>query len=532
MNLPFGSNVNDGFFQNDGRNGLPINFSVNFPGQYHLSHLSPHANILDLSSSNIETQTTPLSVPSPSLQYTPVSSARPMAPFQDNEIKTQTMASMGYWKKGPDQSSETDGVGISPTATFSQRNMNDSMNGDVGYEKPTSPSQFGFVDIRPDLTPTGTRTHILESFYKERFGSSCLSLRDRLLHEVRRRVRGWPCHICHQRFKRRDYVKQHMKKKHPEFCDRLPYTFYSTPDWSVATPANSLATDDAPLASEFLEGEQGRYPRVFWNGQLNNQVANIFLSSDASPSHGITHQMMSLDHISAGGHNISGGSEIDSLPCLKTGHDNSTSLFACPLYKQYPLQHRRCFALSLRRPKDVKQHIYRSHTQPEFYCAMCSDVFDTATEREAHWRERLCDRLESSVLLEFQGITEDQKRMLNEKSPRDLGVEDQWFQIYAILFPVSEPPRSPYVGNLLEEIVPLLRQKWKTKCYEITAQAVGNLNHHQLGLAMDLFFRTLEGEALGHETVDNSISAAPAQSRMWDGIQREKWSQLSAHPGW
>lgn len=239
------------------------------------------------------------------------------------------MAAMGNWKRGADQYSGSDEGGVPPTETLGERNMTVLM-GDIGYEKPISSSQTGPVDSHPDITPTDTRTHTLEGFSKARLGSSCLSLRDRLLHEVRDRVRGWPCHICHQRFKRRDYVKQHMKKRHPEHCDSLLYTQSSISDRSVATPASSRSIDADPLAFGLLEDEKSRYPMVFWNGQSDDQITNSFQSGNAFPGSGITHQKMSLDLTAPDGRDFSGASENASSPCVKTGHDNSARLFACP----------------------------------------------------------------------------------------------------------------------------------------------------------------------------------------------------------
>ncbi|CAI4217554.1 unnamed protein product [Parascedosporium putredinis] len=47
--------------------------------------------------------------------------------------------------------------------------------------------------------------------------------------------------------------------------------------------------------------------------------------------------------------------------------------FACPFYRHDPFKYTSCLSYSLRRIKDVKQHIYRKHGPPLYYCAPCRD---------------------------------------------------------------------------------------------------------------------------------------------------------------
>lgn len=490
------------------------------------------------------THTTPLSVSGPVAQvkqhalpirdtcgsdiiYTPApSSERETTPLQDKNSRRQDTAATDYWS-GANPFLETDEGGSSPAANFDGRNMTVLMNGDVDHSRPNSPSQVVKVNNYPDLTPDWIWNHVWESSNGESLGNMWESQRKPLLLEPSNQARGYNCPICNQRLKRRDYIKPHVKRKHPECYDGLYCTPRSTPERSIAAPTYCLPNHDDHLTSGLLEGEERPPPMAFWDPQLNIQTPDSFQSDVAFPGGSITPQKRSLDSISQDGRDILDGSENESCSRLKTSHDSKERSLACPFYKHYPFQHRKCLALSLRRPKDVKQHIYRSHTKPEFYCARCYHIFHSATERDTHWRERLCDRLDNPTLLQFQGITEDQRKLLNTKSPRELDVEAQWFQIYAIIFPDSELPRSAYVGNCLEEMVPLLREKWDTQGHKITARAVGDLGHDQLNFAMDLFFRSLEGEAFEHETDDNSICAVPAKSQMEDDSPL-CWSLLSA----
>ncbi|KAG6358183.1 hypothetical protein INS49_014067 [Diaporthe citri] len=544
MDPIFHSDADGNFLQIDpwSEGSIP-NLPADTSEQYRLCD-SFHHNVFDFASSDSTTHTTPLSVSGSvdqvkhhalpirdtrdsNIMYTPAPSSEPeTTPFQDKDSRKQETAATDYWS-GANPFSETEEGGFSPAADFDEGNMTVRMNGGVDYKRPNSPSQVVKVNHSPDLTSNWTWTHVWETSNGESLENRWESQRKRPLIEPGNQACGWNCPICNQRLKRRDYIKPHVKRKHREYYDAVYCTPRSTPERSIAAPGNCPSNHDDHLASGLLEGEERLPPMVLWDPQLNIQTPDSFQSDVAFPEGSITPQKRSLDSISSDGRDILDGSENESCSRLKTSHDSRGRSLACPFYKHYPFQHRKCLALSLRRPKDVKQHIYRSHTKPEFYCARCYHIFHSATERDTHWRESLCDRLDSPTLLQFQGITEDQRKRLNEKLPRELAVEDQWFQIYTIIFPDCALPRSAYVGNCLEEMVPLLREKWDTQGYKITARAVGDLGHDQLSFAMDLFFRSLEGEAFEHETDDNSICTVPEQSQMEDEGPLSIWSLLS-----
>lgn len=417
--------------------------------------------------------------------------------------------------------SETDKGELSPAANPQGRNMIARMDEGVGHKRPNSLSQVVRANDYPDLSSNWTWNQPWEGTNWEYLENLRLSKWKRLPIEPRNHARGWQCPICNQRLKRRDYIKPHVKRKHPERYGGLYWTPSSNPEQSIAAPPDCLSPHDGILASGLLECEMRPRPVFSWDPQLEVRGPDSFQPHLTFLGEGMTPQKRSLDSTSPD------GSEHESSSRLKTSHDTWPRSLACPFYKHYPFQHRKCLALSLRRPKDVKQHVYRSHTKPEFYCARCYRIFHNATDRDTHWREKLCDRLDSSLLLQFQGINDEQRKSLNEKSPRDLDVEDQWFQIHDIIFPGSERPRSAYVGNCLEEIVPLLRKKWEAQGSKITARTVGDLSHPQLSFAMDLFFQSLEGETVDNVTDGTSICAVPVQSQLADNGQRSTWSIAS-----
>lgn len=183
---------------------------------------------------------------------------------------------------------------------------------------------------------------------------------------------------------------------------------------------------------------------------------------------------------------------------------------ACPFSKNDLFRYRRCLGLTLNRPKDVRQHIYRHHMKPDYYCASCYKVFETANDRDIHSRKRLCESLDGPPRPKFQGITEEQKKSLHKKLPRDWNVEEQWYQIYDILFPGCEKPRSPYVGDFLGDVVSCLRHRWNTQGHKIIKRDAGGLDYDQLSSAVNFLLESLEGETLEYEMNDNSIGGFDA----------------------
>lgn len=169
---------------------------------------------------------------------------------------------------------------------------------------------------------------------------------------------------------------------------------------------------------------------------------------------------------------------------------------ACPFQKQDSLKHHECLKYALHRIKDVKQHIYRRHKQPDYYCACCFEVFKTADERDEHARSKNCDNLDVPG---FEGISEAQKHTLNKSSSRSLDTQGQWFKMWDIIFPGERQPSSVWVGSYMEEMVPLLRSLWKNKSSNILAQALKDQPRHLdralMGSVVELIFDFLEAEA-------------------------------------
>ncbi|KAH8768191.1 hypothetical protein F5883DRAFT_554173 [Diaporthe sp. PMI_573] len=408
------------------------------------------------------------------------------SPIQNEDSMTRGIRASPDWRETYESPNRQGGV-LSPTADFCEQTMATHVDEGIGLKTTTSPLP-NWVWPQTSESTDGTDRNGL--------GNTSLSELQRLPVEPRNDMCGCHCPICKQQFKRRDNVKPHVRRKHPEIYDGLYSMSNTKPTQSIAAPAHLPSTRD-----EFTPS---------WTSELRIPTPDFLQPDVAFSRSGVATQKRSLDSAFPGDQDILDGSDSRCSPRFKDSHYDQTRSFACPFSKSNPFQYRKCLGLTLQRPKDVKQHIYRYHTKPDYYCASCYKVFQTATDRDGHSRKRVCESLDGPMLPKFQGITEEQKKLLNKKLPRDSNVEKQWYQIYDILFPGADRPISPYVGNCLEDVVPLLRHRWNTQGHKIMERAPDGVSHDQLRCAIDLFLDSLEGETLEYDTDDSSICAFPA----------------------
>jgi hypothetical protein len=139
----------------------------------------------------------------------------------------------------------------------------------------------------------------------------------------------------------------------------------------------------------------------------------------------------------------------------KVGEDEATSdgLLACPYSKHDPIRYseanqilsekpyRRCRTVYLTNIPRLKQHLYRVHRRPEYYCSSCYMDFATENECETHSRSRLCVL---RVCPFEEKMTSDQCKAVKRRRMGETPV-NAWFGIFEILFPGAERPNDPYV---------------------------------------------------------------------------------------
>lgn len=187
-------------------------------------------------------------------------------------------------------------------------------------------------------------------------------------------------------------------------------------------------------------------------------------------------------------------------------------LLACPFYKKDPHKYQYCLSYQLRRIKDVKQHVYRKHSKPEFYCSRCFQVFSTASDRDLHTRPASC---EMQTDPQYDGITTQQKKALGAiYVNRGKSLVDQWYDTYDIIFPSETRPDSVFVGNYFEEVIPLLRAFWNTRQSGIISNIVesgycdgsvdqGSINAI-ISTVFDQFEESIDGAAPEQESLSNT----------------------------
>ncbi len=119
------------------------------------------------------------------------------------------------------------------------------------------------------------------------------------------------------------------------------------------------------------------------------------------------------------------------------------SSFPCPYAKKDPLKYRSCLGLTLKRIRDVKQHLNRKLPLP-IYCARCICIFGLEDQRDEHVQASRCG-IQTGIT--YEGVTVAQKFQLAQKVSSKLNFEDQWFTIFNILFPGQiARPKSAYKG--------------------------------------------------------------------------------------
>lgn len=203
-------------------------------------------------------------------------------------------------------------------------------------------------------------------------------------------------------------------------------------------------------------------------------------TAKSEPEPVLTSTMKTVGKRSASGHE-SDDENSRSLKQSKISEDvdetNRRSL-ACPFYKNDSNKYHDCRQNVLRRIKDVKQHMFRKHRKPDFYCPVCFGIFSDAMLRDIHIQERQCTAEPDPV---YDGISEEQKKTLSQYPSRGKTIETQWNDMWNVIFPNAPPPRSPYLGNYREEMIPLIRDLWNKKRDQIISSAFTNtscINQH------------------------------------------------------
>lgn len=164
-------------------------------------------------------------------------------------------------------------------------------------------------------------------------------------------------------------------------------------------------------------------------------------------------------------------------------------MLACPFWKLDGNRHFGCLKFELRRPKDMKQHISRKHLSPEFYCARCWHTFPDRGKQDEHARTAFCAIQPKPT---FQGISDEQKDLLRRSGNRGATPEQQWYDVWDILFPGKQRPSSIYLGNFMEETLGYIQNRCRNEDWE----------------NMSSILRKTRGELLDPELVKDVVTVA------------------------
>jgi hypothetical protein len=164
-------------------------------------------------------------------------------------------------------------------------------------------------------------------------------------------------------------------------------------------------------------------------------------------------------------------------------------LLACPYYKYNPIRfsehniqekhYRGCSSGYLSTISRLKQHLYRVHRRPEFYCRSCFQVFQSEDELDVHTRTRpSCEPCapkfaEKMTVEQMAGV----KRRKPGKTP-----SDTWFAIFRILFPEASLPESPYADSVSTNAIRAFMDHFQRRGQAL----LSGLIHEQLGSTLVL----------------------------------------------
>ncbi|KAG8163039.1 hypothetical protein KVR01_007517 [Diaporthe batatas] len=215
--------------------------------------------------------------------------------------------------------------------------------------------------------------------------------------------------------------------------------------------------------------------------------------------------------------------------------EKTRTQYACPFQKLDPVKHHECLKYALHRIKDVKQHVYRRHKQPDYYCARCFVVFPTADARDEHARSKDCENKKAS---HFEGITDVEKAKLNKSPSRGLDAQEQWFTMWEIIFPGKQKPNSALVGSYMEEMVPVLRSLWTRKNSSILARAqrdqASPMDLSLMNSVVELIFDSLEAEASTSLAQEMPGNGSQTEYRLGEGespVLTEPPTGITESPG-
>ncbi|KAI9164158.1 Vegetative incompatibility protein [Paramyrothecium foliicola] len=162
-----------------------------------------------------------------------------------------------------------------------------------------------------------------------------------------------------------------------------------------------------------------------------------------------------------------GNYETDSTDVIGHTKEELKQKFACPYFKRDPQQFRTCLTrCDLKTIADVKQHLWFAHRLPNF-CPVCKQTFETTAAWRLHMMDRSCTK---QSLPNFVGITQSQMHKLARRACKSTPEQEQWFEVWNIVFPGEPKPENGFLSGRVESWVCSVRDYWADMGQYIIAQ--------------------------------------------------------------
>jgi hypothetical protein len=199
--------------------------------------------------------------------------------------------------------------------------------------------------------------------------------------------------------------------------------------------------------------------------------------------------------------------------------DSSKLLLACPYFKMDSVRYsernlqeqcyRGCASKLLRNIPRLKQHLYRVHRRPEYYCGRCYITFDTQALADTHSRQS-----QSCAVLEpqFQEKMDNDQMNAIKRRNRRADAPTEWYSIFKILFPNAVEPASPYTDHGSSEIVQNFTSYFREEAPSIFSELVrGRIFLDELSQEIldETFEQTVSQLVLRFETRLENVDSVP-----------------------
>jgi hypothetical protein len=153
------------------------------------------------------------------------------------------------------------------------------------------------------------------------------------------------------------------------------------------------------------------------------------------------------------------------------------------------MKNHRCLNYKLSKISYVKQHLWRCHANPQYYCPVCCGDFNHRQEWDQHVITRGCESRPST----FQYMTEAQKKEIQGTTGRKMTQEQKWYEIWTILFGASaRMPDSPYIEeHIFVEAISSVRTFCRDSGSHLITEGLRQANGRRLNV-LEFFDQVLE----------------------------------------